>query len=200
MAEPNLVIEGAETAGEHALPALLGLTPPMWIALAMIAVFAIMIWKKVPARSEGARQEDRCDPRAACRSRSAAQGGRGAEVRICGQGRRCRERGGGDGRARPARGRQSLIEKARQDAKRSSSGEARWPRRRSPPKSARRSSSCARAAAPMRHPRRRPADRRARRREDRFSADRRGDQRTREALATSPACAGRRGALTPSSA
>lgn len=49
MAEPNLVTEGAETAGEHALPALLGITPPMWIALAMIAVFAIMIWKKVPA-------------------------------------------------------------------------------------------------------------------------------------------------------
>lgn len=49
MAEPNLVTEGAETAGEHALPALLGLTPPMWIALAMVAVFAILIWKKVPA-------------------------------------------------------------------------------------------------------------------------------------------------------
>lgn len=49
MAEPHLVTEGAETAGEHALPALLGLTPPMWIALAMITVFAILIWKKVPA-------------------------------------------------------------------------------------------------------------------------------------------------------
>ena len=49
MAEPHLVTEGAETAGEHALPALLGLTPPMWIALAMLTVFAILIWKKVPA-------------------------------------------------------------------------------------------------------------------------------------------------------
>lgn len=49
MVDPNLVTEGAETAGEHALPALLGLTPPMWIALAMITVFAILIWKKVPA-------------------------------------------------------------------------------------------------------------------------------------------------------
>jgi F-type H+-transporting ATPase subunit b len=49
VAEPALVTEGAETAGEHALPALLGLTPPMWIALAMIAVFAILIWQKVPA-------------------------------------------------------------------------------------------------------------------------------------------------------
>lgn len=49
MAEPNLVTEGAEIAAEHALPALLGLTPPMWIALAMIAVFAILVWKRVPA-------------------------------------------------------------------------------------------------------------------------------------------------------
>ena len=49
MAEPHLVTEGAETAGEHALPALLGLTPPMWIALAMIVVLAILVWKKVPA-------------------------------------------------------------------------------------------------------------------------------------------------------
>lgn len=48
MAEPHLVTEGAETAGEHALPALLGITAPMWIALAMIAVFAILIWKRVP--------------------------------------------------------------------------------------------------------------------------------------------------------
>ena len=48
MAEHPLVTEGVETAGEHVLPTLLGLTPPMWIALAMIAVFAILIWKKVP--------------------------------------------------------------------------------------------------------------------------------------------------------
>ena len=49
MVEPHLVTEGAETAGEHALPALLGLTPPMWIALAMIVVLAILVWKRVPA-------------------------------------------------------------------------------------------------------------------------------------------------------
>ena len=49
MAEPHLVTEGAETAGEHAIPALLGLTPPMWISLAMIVVFELMIWQKVPA-------------------------------------------------------------------------------------------------------------------------------------------------------
>ena len=49
MAEPHLVTEGAQTAGEHAVPALLGITPPMWIALAMVVVFVVMIWKKVPA-------------------------------------------------------------------------------------------------------------------------------------------------------
>lgn len=48
MVEPHLATEGAETAGEHALPTLLGLTPPMWIALAMIVVFAILIWQRVP--------------------------------------------------------------------------------------------------------------------------------------------------------
>ena len=50
MADPSNVIEThAPATTEHALPALLGLTPPMWIALAMITVFAVMIWKKVPA-------------------------------------------------------------------------------------------------------------------------------------------------------
>jgi F-type H+-transporting ATPase subunit b len=50
MAETHAVIETHPPATtEHAQPALLGLTPPMWIALAMIAVFALMIWKKVPA-------------------------------------------------------------------------------------------------------------------------------------------------------
>jgi F-type H+-transporting ATPase subunit b len=33
----------------HAEPSALGLTAPAWIALAMIAVFAILIWKRVPA-------------------------------------------------------------------------------------------------------------------------------------------------------
>lgn len=49
MAEPHLATEGAQSAGEHALPALFGITPPMWIALAMVLVFAIMAWKKVPS-------------------------------------------------------------------------------------------------------------------------------------------------------
>jgi F-type H+-transporting ATPase subunit b len=35
-------------------PSALGLTPPAWIALAMIVVIAIMIWKKVPAAIAGA--------------------------------------------------------------------------------------------------------------------------------------------------
>ena len=34
---------------EHAEPTAFGLTPGGWVALAMLAVFAIMIWQKVPA-------------------------------------------------------------------------------------------------------------------------------------------------------
>ena len=33
---------------EHAEPTAFGLTPGGWVALAMIAVFAIMVWQKVP--------------------------------------------------------------------------------------------------------------------------------------------------------
>jgi len=33
----------------HAEPTAFGLTPPMWIALAMVAVFALLLWKRVPA-------------------------------------------------------------------------------------------------------------------------------------------------------
>jgi F-type H+-transporting ATPase subunit b len=40
---------GHAPAGEHAEPTFLGLDPGGWVALAMLAVFAIMIWKKVPA-------------------------------------------------------------------------------------------------------------------------------------------------------
>lgn len=41
----------AHGGGAHheAEPSAFGLTAPMWIALAMIAVFAILIWKRVPA-------------------------------------------------------------------------------------------------------------------------------------------------------
>jgi len=37
-----------EVPGNEAEPSAFGLTPPWFIALAMIAVFAILIWKKVP--------------------------------------------------------------------------------------------------------------------------------------------------------
>ena len=36
-------------AAEHAVPTALGLDPTGWVALSMIAVFGIMLWKKVPA-------------------------------------------------------------------------------------------------------------------------------------------------------
>ncbi|HEX8262073.1 MAG TPA: F0F1 ATP synthase subunit B [Allosphingosinicella sp.] len=49
--------DGAEAAGvehvgapeHHPLPTALGLDAPQWIALAMVVVFAILIWKRVPA-------------------------------------------------------------------------------------------------------------------------------------------------------
>ena len=49
--------DGAEAAGvehvgapeHHLLPTALGLDAPQWIALAMVVVFAILIWKRVPA-------------------------------------------------------------------------------------------------------------------------------------------------------
>jgi F-type H+-transporting ATPase subunit b len=39
----------AHPSGHHAEPTALGLDAPAWIALAMVAVFAILIWKRVPA-------------------------------------------------------------------------------------------------------------------------------------------------------
>jgi F-type H+-transporting ATPase subunit b len=36
-------------AEHHDAPSAFGLEPPAWIALAMLAVFAILIWKRVPA-------------------------------------------------------------------------------------------------------------------------------------------------------
>ena len=53
MAEPAHTTATTEVAGhapaEHAEPTALGLTPTGWVALAMIAVFAIFLWKRVPA-------------------------------------------------------------------------------------------------------------------------------------------------------
>jgi F-type H+-transporting ATPase subunit b len=36
-------------AAHHEEPSAFGMTAPMWIALAMIVVFAILVWKRVPA-------------------------------------------------------------------------------------------------------------------------------------------------------
>lgn len=40
---------GGGAAAHHEEPTALGLTPPAWIALAMVMVFAILLWKRVPA-------------------------------------------------------------------------------------------------------------------------------------------------------
>lgn len=45
-AEPAGVVGAPE---HHALPKALGLDAPQWIALAMVVVFAILLWKRVPA-------------------------------------------------------------------------------------------------------------------------------------------------------
>jgi len=47
----DLMLAAVEAHGEGAAfvePSAFGLTPTAWVALAMIAVFAVMIWKKVP--------------------------------------------------------------------------------------------------------------------------------------------------------
>jgi F-type H+-transporting ATPase subunit b len=49
MAEPHAMSGTGEIGVELTAAALFGLTPPMWIALAMIVVFALLVWKKVPA-------------------------------------------------------------------------------------------------------------------------------------------------------
>ncbi len=50
MSEPHPVASvGHEPAGARAEPGFYGITAPMFIGLAMLVVFAILIWKKVPA-------------------------------------------------------------------------------------------------------------------------------------------------------
>ncbi|HKX92091.1 MAG TPA: F0F1 ATP synthase subunit B [Sphingomicrobium sp.] len=51
MSEPHTTAMTEAPGGAHdaAEATALGLTAPAWIALAMVAVIAIMIWKKVPA-------------------------------------------------------------------------------------------------------------------------------------------------------
>lgn len=45
---------GHAEAPEHGEASFLGLDPGGWVALAMLAVFALLIWKKVPAAIAGA--------------------------------------------------------------------------------------------------------------------------------------------------
>jgi F-type H+-transporting ATPase subunit b len=41
--------EAAHAGAEHAVPSALGLDATMWVALAMLIVIALAVWKKVPA-------------------------------------------------------------------------------------------------------------------------------------------------------
>ena len=52
--EATATVEQHGGAPTHAAPTALGLTAPAWISLAMIVVFAIMLWKKVPGAIAGA--------------------------------------------------------------------------------------------------------------------------------------------------
>jgi F-type H+-transporting ATPase subunit b len=54
MSEQQTTATTEAPAHHEAEPTAFGLTPPAWIALAMIVVIAIMIWKKVPAAIAGA--------------------------------------------------------------------------------------------------------------------------------------------------
>ena len=49
MAEPVAHTEVPAGAEHHAEPAVLGLDASMWVALSMLVVIALMIWKKVPS-------------------------------------------------------------------------------------------------------------------------------------------------------
>jgi len=65
-------------AAEHHEPTALGMTPTAWVALAMLAVFAVMIWKRVPAAvaraldSKIAEIRQRLDEAAALRAEAEA--------------------------------------------------------------------------------------------------------------------------------
>src|SRR4051794_20717732 len=45
---------GTQTPAHEAEPTAFGLTPPAWIALAMLVVIGVLIWKKVPGAIAGA--------------------------------------------------------------------------------------------------------------------------------------------------
>ena len=146
MAEPVHTTRRHRSAAAPSMhePTALGFDPGGWVALAMLVVFAILIWKKVPAAiGKALDKKIAADPRPARRGRGAAQGSRGAEGRISGQGAVCRRRSRGDDRARQARGR---GDRRQGQGRRRGAGrapQAGWPRTRSPPRSAPRSTSCA---------------------------------------------------------
>src|SRR5215208_6212321 len=48
MSEPHVTAATGMPPAHEAEPTALGLTPPAWIALAMLVVIAMLIWKKVP--------------------------------------------------------------------------------------------------------------------------------------------------------
>src|SRR5574338_228936 len=54
MSEPQTTATTEAPAHQAAEPTAFGLTAPAWIALAMLVVIAVMIWKKVPAAIAGA--------------------------------------------------------------------------------------------------------------------------------------------------
>lgn len=54
MSEPQTTATTEAPAHQEVEPTAFGLTPPAWIALAMIVVIAIMVWKKVPQAIAGA--------------------------------------------------------------------------------------------------------------------------------------------------
>jgi F-type H+-transporting ATPase subunit b len=54
MSEQQTTATTEAPAHHETEPTAFGLTPPAWIALAMIVVIAIMIWKKVPGAIAGA--------------------------------------------------------------------------------------------------------------------------------------------------
>jgi F-type H+-transporting ATPase subunit b len=49
MAEDAKMVEHVGAPEHHPEPKALGLDAPQWIALAMLAVFAVILWKRVPA-------------------------------------------------------------------------------------------------------------------------------------------------------
>ena len=150
------------------------LTPPAFIALAMIVVIAILIWKKVPAAigkaldKKIAHIREQLDEASALR-KEAEELKRENQVQGC-VGRRGSR---GDDRAGPRKPRRSWP-RLKSTPSRWSSAARRWPRPRSRPRSAPRSTSCVDRRQGG-HGGCSEADRRAQRRQERPGAGRPGD-------------------------